>query len=170
MVNKIIVGLSIVALIIIVVVFLYPILSNLTVKHYSFNEEIRGFPIEKTSVTFTGWRIVNASWGLTNDIVIVNYTVRNIGDTTLDTSDFLSAKTPILKYGNSYYADSTIYILTGWGFYQSASFPYSMYPTQLMPNQALTNGFLEFKIIQGTQPTELIFPDKDSPSIIIDFS
>lgn len=166
MVNKIIIGLVVVVLIVIGVVFFYPQLSKLTTKHYTFNEEIKGFPIGETSVTFTGWRIVNgSSMGFQEDtnVVIVTFEVRNIGDTTLNTVDFVSATAPILKYGNGYFADPLL-LGSAWGW------TFSQYiPMQLLPNQSLTNGFIEFEIISGTQPTQLVFPNKESPSIVIDF-
>ena len=79
------------------------------VKHYSFGEEIRAFPIEQTAVIFTEWKITKTfhgdDAGEGNVFVVINYTVRNIGDTELSLSEFRSAQTPILKYGN-YYAEA----------------------------------------------------------------
>ena len=49
----------------------------------------------------------------------------------------------------------------GWKVY----FPY---PTDLLPNQTV-NGYLKYEIIRGIQPTQLLYPDENSPTIIVDF-
>ena len=139
------------------------LLSRPAPKYYSFNEEIRDFRTcldEETSVIFTGWTINSSS--ATNDVVYVNYTVRNVAhgyaDEILVSSVVVPAEVPQLRYGSNYYC-STDFEDYGWRFYS----PYS--PT-LLPNQS-QNGYLKYEITKGYQPTELVYP---FPSIIIDFS
>ena len=182
MVSKIVVIVVIVSLVVIIgVVLSYPNLLKLASSDYSFGEELKGFPIEQTSVTFTDWKIIKASedysWQAlhgNNDLVVVNYTVRNIGDTKLQTIDFQSATAPILKYGNSYYADPvTLLTITGWNFYVTSMWddtnPKLIYPSSLMPNQEATNGYIQFEVIHGTQPIQLVFHNKNSPSLVVNF-
>jgi len=162
---KAVIGLAVVIPTILLVIFFAPSLLRMGVRRFSFNEEIKSCPIKKTSVTFTAWTTMKtfsyhyAREG--NIFVVINYTVRNIGDTELGT-DFAFADTPILKYWN-YYADAKIGIVTYWSFHGT-------YPLELMPNQSLTNGYIYFEILEGYQPTELVFPSKESPQIIIKIS
>lgn len=160
------IGLATAAIMIITIVVFYLILFNSAARHYTFNEEIRGFPIAQISMTFTDWKVISMSPAIAtelslayneNDLVIVNCTFRNIGNTnfSVHSPDNLSSSLgqTVLKYGNSSYAALT---LTEIG-------------TPLMTNQTST-GWLCYEITNGTQPTQLLFPSKDSPSIIVDFS
>lgn len=137
-------------------------------EHYSFNEEIKSFPIEETSVTFTDWKIENSSYG-NNDVVTIEYKVRNDGDSNLELTSFLLSEAPTLKYGNNYYSSATYY--SDWRARSrwQLSYPYPYFPSYFSPNQTL-NGYLKYEIIKGLQPTQLLFPDKNSPTTIIDFS
>jgi len=144
------------------------------IKHYSFGEEIRGFPIEKTAVIFTEWKITKTFHDDTareGDVfVVINYTVRNIGNIELSLSDFRSAQTPILKYGN-YYAEARhipVWIPLPSPGGERLWYLYNANLVSLMPNQS-ANGFIYYEILEGYQPEKLLFPNKDSPSIIIDF-
>ena len=159
-----------------VIICLILVFSSLLghVKHYSFGEEINGFPIEKTAVIFTEWKITktfyddNAREG--NVFVVINYTVRNIGDMELRLSDFRSAPTPILKYGN-YYAEARrtpVWIPLPSPEGERLWYLYDENLVSLMPNQG-ADGFIYYEILEGYQPEKLLFPNKDSPSIIIDF-
>lgn len=138
--------------------------SNSVAKHYLFNEEIRAFPLEETSVTFTAWRIIRSSAEQTNDFVRINYTIRNIGDKKLDLTSFsMFGETPILNYGNNYYATSFYEMDNYWEFDGPT-------PSYLMPNQTTTNGILQYEIIKGANPKQLLYPSEHSPLIIIDFT
>jgi len=144
------------------------------VKHYSFGEEIRAFPIEQTAVIFTEWKITNTfhgdDAGEGSVFVVINYTVRNIGDTELSLSEFRSAQTPILKYGN-YYAEARhipVWIPLPSPGGEKLWYLYDENLVSLMPNQS-TRGFIYYKILEGYEPEKLLHPNKDSPTIIIDF-
>ena len=136
-------------------------------QNYQLNDEIKNFPIQKTSVTFTEWSTSKKLYGLYglsyatarsgNIFVVINYTVHNSADTELDLVDFYWAKIPMLKYGD-YYADA---YHNFWNYEGS-----TMY---LMPNQTL-NGFICYEILEGYEPIELLFPNKDSPKVIIELS
>jgi len=132
-------------------------------QNYQLNDEIKNFPIQKTSVTFTEWSTTNkviSSARSGNIYVVINFTVRNIADNELDIIDFVGiltgAKRPQLKYGD-YYADA----IMGWHVEYLSSY--------LMPNQSLT-GFIYYEILEGYEPIELLFPNKDSPQVIIELS
>lgn len=165
-VKSVVISILAIACLVLLFVYVVPHLTNLGPKRFSFNEEIRNFPITKTAVTFTGWKFTKelvygeASEG--NVFVVINYTVRNIGDTKMDWRDlyeFMTAKAPILQYGN-YYAEAETFGVV-WHFY---GLPIS---SELMPNQTI-DGFLYYEILEGYQPKQLLFPNKDSPSIIIE--
>jgi len=166
MVRKAIIGLGIAIPIILVIIFLALPLLRIGVRHFSLNEEIKNFPIQETSITFKTLAFMktfnyqNAHEG--NIFVVINCTVRNIGDTELELVDFIFADTPILKYGE-YYTNAKIGRVWYWSFY-------GIYPIRLMPNQSLSDGYIYFEILEGEQPKDLVFPKKDSPSIIIDLS
>jgi len=145
---------------------LNPTPSEPTVKYYSFNQEIKGIPksgdnipYDETSVTFTSWTIIS---GQTNDFVRIYYTLRNIGSTTMFCS--FSEITPTLEFDNQYY--------NNFNFFEGQKFEWTFdgdVPLQLMPNQALTNGVLQYEINKGSQPTRLLHPLSDNPEIIVNF-
>jgi hypothetical protein len=138
--------------------------SDSVAKHYLFNEEIRAFPLEETSVTFTAWKIIGSSTEQTNDSVRINYTIRNIGNKTLDLISFsMFGETPILSYGNNFYATSFYEMDNYWEFNGPT-------PSHLVPNQAATNGILQYEILKGSNPKQLLYPNEHSPLIIIDLT
>jgi hypothetical protein len=159
-------------LVLIVALLFYQLLSTLKsepsseylAKHYLFNEEIRAFPLEETSVTFTAWKILRSSAEQTNELVRINYTVRNISDKLLDLTSFsMFGEAPILDYGNNYYTTSFYEMDNFWEFYGAT-------PSHLMPNEVATNGILQYEIIKGASPEHLLYPDELSPLVIIDFA
>ena len=132
-----------------------------SVKHYSFNEEIRTFPLETTSITFTEWRIIRSATDEINYFVRISYTVRNISDQILDLNSFsMLGGAPILDYGNDHYAYSFYEMNNYWEFNGDT-------PSQLMPNQAVSNGILQYEIPEGSQPVRLLHPNQNSPKIAI---
>jgi hypothetical protein len=198
--KRLIIGLAMIILAALLGIFLLSSLVNRE-RYYRFGQEIRNFPIEKASITFTAWTATKAfdeakHWGNISApqsyvFIIVNYTVRNIGDTEFEIANFSLAKTPLLKYGN-YYASCEIArslivgsdysidlrgITTYWSFYQTYGImdKGSMWemPTPVFvgpsigSNVTLSNGFIYFQIPEGCQPAELVFPSKDSQQTII---
>jgi hypothetical protein len=151
------------------ILYIPSLLTRVSMRQYSFGQEIKGFPIDKTAVTFTAWTTIKRFDATANTaregntFVVINYTVRNIGDMELDIIDFAFSGAPILKFGN-YYADPIITVTsTYWGFYFDAQYS-SHY---LMPNQSQTNGFIYHEILEGQLPVELVYPNKESPQITI---
>jgi len=166
-VKKIVVVPLLAILCLIMFIYVVPRIQYLftNVKYYHFGEEIEHFPIEKTAVTFTAWEfkkevyVSKANEGCV--FVVINFTVRNIYDTKLGFQtlcDFHEAKAPILKYGN-YYAGAEALLSYRWNFYDP-------YVCELMPNQTLT-GYIYYEILEGYQPQQLLYPNKDAPSIVI---
>jgi ribosomal protein L37AE/L43A len=137
--------------------------------------EIMHYPLDTLSFAVTSWSYATTLYnvpdaGLSSALpsgsiyVVVNFTFRNIGDTETNLeSDYWSLQpvtVPLLQYGN-YYATSPT-------FFSFLSI-YSNQPTDLMPNQT-TNGALIYTILQGYTPSRLLYPNKDSPTFVINLS
>jgi len=151
----------------IILIYVVPRIPNLftNVKYYSFGEEIQHFPIEETAVTFTAWEFKKeVNFYEANEgciFVVINFTVRNIAGKKLDAWNlrvFSESDAPILTY-DSYYAEAEG--VFQWNIYE---YPSSL---ELMPNQTLT-GYIYYEILEGYQPQQLLYPNKDAPSIVID--
>ena len=146
--------------------------SNSTTQYYDLNQEIAGFPAVNTSMAFTSWTYTSSfifEAGPNKNLVIVNFTLRNIADSEIETStnlqylpaadSFTPRDAPLLKYGGSYAKAET-------------DFPYSHYwglwATQntLLLHESVA-GYLVYKIPQENTPIELVFPNAESPKIIV---
>jgi hypothetical protein len=136
--------------------------------------EIKNFPLQQTSITFTNWITATTlydaygfAWDTASEgdtFVVIYYTVRNIGDTEIDIDNLLLTTPPTLKYGD-YYAEASF----GWEFNYTNTGPQNV-TTTLMPNQSETNGYIFYEILLGYQPTELLYPNQNSPSLVINLS
>jgi hypothetical protein len=171
--------LIIIALVSLTIIFLPSILNpsnnpiNPTAQYYNLNQEIKEFPTVNTSITFTSWTYISTFSIFEADentnIVILNFTLQNIADNEIKTrsnlqylteaAPFTPREAPLLKYGD-YYAEA------------KTDVPYSYYwilwkpQTNLLPNESI-NGCLIYEILKEHTPTELVYPSKDSPQIII---
>jgi hypothetical protein len=169
----------IISVVLLAIIFLPSIISpsnqpiNPTAQYYSLNQEITEFPTANTSITFTSWAytpcfgIFEASEN--TNLLILNFTLQNIANTEIKTRSnlqylteaepFTPREAPLLKYGD-YYAEA------------KPDFPYAHYwgllesKTNLLPNES-AKGYLIYEILKGYAPTELVYPSKDSPQIII---
>jgi hypothetical protein len=146
--------------------------------------EIKNYPIDGLSFTVTDWTFTTVEAidsakilgliGLPEPqsgsvYVLVNFTLRNIGDMEInfqayDTYYKLGAvTTPSLQYGNYYAQANPTNFLTGYaGYYLGQS-------TDLMPNQT-TKCALVYEILEGYTPSRLLYPNKDSPTLVINLS
>jgi hypothetical protein len=171
--------LIIIALVSLTIIFLPSILNpsnnpiNPTAQYYNLNQEIKGFPTVNTSITFTSWTYISSFSIFEADentnLVILNFTLQNIADNEIKTrsnlqylteaAPFTPREAPLLKYGD-YYAEAKTEI------------PYANYwalwdfKATLLPKES-AKGYLVYEISKGYTPTELVYPSKDSPQIII---
>jgi hypothetical protein len=143
--------------------------------------EIKNYPLDDLFFTVTGWSYA-ASWLKLPNVaglgyllgpssgsvyVVVNFTFRNIGtmEMNLETYDnfwkLADVKLPLLQYG-SYYAEATPSSFDTYPFYWGQ-------PKSLMPNQT-TNGAIVYQILEGYTPSKMVYPNKDSPTFVINFS
>lgn len=145
---------------------------------YSMGEEIKGYPIGEMAISIIYWKTTEqfsydtAYWAENGTtFVLYNFTIRNLGNTELNLMEYDlrtrldSVDPPMLKYG-SYYASDSILTTMPW------SWKYRLFtgePSTLMPNQS-TMGFLIYRILDGYQPTQLTYPNGDSPQFIIETS
>jgi hypothetical protein len=166
----------IILIVTLVVILLPPSLTsdnNPTAQYYNLNQEITAFPTTNTSITFTSWTytsrfdIFEASES--TNIIILNFTLKNIANNEIkirpnlqysnDTAPFTPREAPLLKYGDDYAEAKT-------------EIPYAHYwrlwktQTNLISNESI-NGCLLYEIPKEHTPTELVYPNKDSPKIII---
>ena len=169
--------LIIVGLIVAAFVFLYKPQLLQGPPSYALGEEVRGYPIDELASSITYWKTTKksselgvAGWPYSDaengtSLVAFNITVRNIANTELN---FFSNEVylrlyviepPKLKYGN-YYADAERAPAGHW-----ADICFDG-PNSLMPNQT-TKGLLLYKILDGYQPTVLVYPNENSPNFII---
>ena len=146
---------------------------NPTAQYYNLNQEITGFPTANTSITFTSWTYTSR-FGIpkaseNTNLVILNFTLQNIANTEIkirsdlqyltETEPFEPREAPLLKCGD-YYATA------------KTELPYAHYwtlwtpQTNLLPNES-TKGYLIYEILKEHAPTELVYPSKDSPQIIV---
>jgi hypothetical protein len=166
----------VIVVILLTIVFLPSILkfgNNLTVQYYDLNQEIAEFPTGNTSITFTSWAYTS-SFGIfeaseNTNLIILNFTLRNIASNEIETrtslqylpaaEPFTPREAPLLKYGDSYVQAKT-------------DFPYAHYwrlwkpQTTLLPNESI-KGCLIYEILKENPPAELVYPNKESPQIII---
>jgi hypothetical protein len=178
--GKLILGLLIVVgLIAVFFVFLYKPQLLLGPHAYAMGEEIKSYPVDEMAISITYWKTteqfheIGFGWfdsenGTT--LVLFNFTIRNIASKEISLWDYeFSAKLnsvepPMLKYGNYYASDKAA---VGTGIWTQRLLIYE--PTKLMPNQS-TKGLLIYKILDGYQPTQLVYPNGDSPQFIIKIS
>jgi len=147
--------------------------NNPTAQYYNLNQEITAFPTTNTSITFTSWTytsrfdIFEASES--TNIIILNFTLKNIANNEItirsnlqyltEAAPFTPREAPLLKYGDHYAEAKT-------------EIPYAHYwrlwkpQTNLLPNESI-NGCLIYEIPKEHTPTELAYPSKNSPQIII---
>jgi|SRR4030042_1398995 len=158
------------------IIFLPSILNpdnHSTVPYYDLNQEITAFPTVNTSITFTSWTYT-ASFDIfeaseSTNLVILNFTLKNIANNEItirsnlqyltEAAPFTPREAPLLKYGDHYAEAKT-------------EIPYAHYwrlwkpQTNLLPNESIS-GCLLYVIPKEHTPTELAYPSKDSPQIII---
>ena len=166
----------VIPVILLTVVFLPPILNlgnNSATQYYDFNQEVMAFPTANTSITFTSWTFTSAFDVFKADentnLIILNFTIKNTADTEISTRSNLQyspedgpyspREAPLLKYDDDYAEAKT-------------EIPYAHYwrlwkpQTTLLPDESAP-GLLVYEIPKEHTPTELVYPSKDSPQIII---
>lgn len=143
------------------IIVLVPLMVNqLQPRYYTLGEEIKGLPTlgeEKVSITFTSCNVTNKfryhSPDKGNSLVVFNFTIRNTADIEIYTLGiFFPFDEPLLKY-DGYYA-------------QIETFGYWEHNFSLMPNQTMS-GWMYYEILEGYEPIELVYPNKESPEIIV---
>lgn len=164
-----------IAVILLVIVILLPILKygNTGVQYYNLNEEIRGLPTENASMTFTSWNYTSSSniFGAVenSNVIVLNFTFRNIADKEIEIRSNLQyyagadsvtpREAPFLKYDDNYSeAINDVPYARYWRLWEPK--------TSLLPNESV-KGYLVYTILEGYAPTELVYPSKDSPQIIV---
>ena len=171
--------LIIIALVSLTIIFLPSILNpsnnpiNPTAQYYNLNQEIKEFPTVNTSITFTSWTYISSFSIFEADentnIVILNFTLQNIADNEIKTrsnlqylteaAPFTPREAPLLKYGDYYSEAKTDFPYSHyWGLWESKA--------NLLPNESV-KGYLIYEILKGYTPTELVYPNKDAPQIIV---
>ena len=160
-------GLVFVAVLGIVVGLAYFYYSNQpTFITYSLGEEIRGYPAEELSITFGSVVVNDARDKPDRSIVAVTFTMNNIANRELDLWDYeistdILLADPLLKYGDYYAEYKLVWLIDG------INEDYKQYLHSLMPNQEL-RGLLQYEIMKGYQPTQLVYPDEESPTFIVE--
>ncbi|MCW4003638.1 MAG: hypothetical protein NWE95_06985 [Candidatus Bathyarchaeota archaeon] len=170
----------VIVLAVIVLVVLYQQQFFQSVKTYALGEQIKGYPIEELQTNIIYWKTTtqfheSGYWFDSEEgttFVFFNFTIQNIANKEIDLWEhelylkLNSVQPPKLKYG-TYYADSDNGISsTGtWSDHLLINDPVRAHGT-MMPNQT-AKGLLIYKILEGYQPTELVYPNEDSPKFVI---
>jgi hypothetical protein len=165
----------VIAVILLLIVILPPILKygSIGARYYNLNEEIRGFPTENASITFTLWNYTSDSsiFGAVenSNLIVLNFTFRNIADKEIEirpnlqyytgADSFTPREAPFLKYDDNYSeATNDVPYARYWRLWEPK--------TSLLPNESV-KGYLVYAILERYAPTELVYPSKDSPQIIV---
>lgn len=158
------------------VIFLPPSLTsgnNPAAQYYDLNQEITAFPTANTSITFTSWTYTSSfdifEADENTNLVILNFTLKNTANNEItirsslqyynETAPFTPRQAPLLKYSDHYAEAKT-------------EIPYAHYwrlrqpQTTIAPNESI-NGCIIYEIPKEQTPTELIYPNKEAPKIII---
>jgi len=173
-IKKAMIALAIVVTVVLLGIIFIPSLITPHPRYYTLGEEMRGFPTEKVAITFTSWNVTKMflfgmASGENATLVVFNFTLRNIADNQVEVYPNLlhyegeplrPRIPPLLKYG-SYYADTHPVFAYYWGLWESTLI--------LLPNQSV-KGFIYYEILEGYEPTELVYPSKESPEIIVKIS
>jgi hypothetical protein len=165
-----------IAVILLVTVVILPLILNYAkteAQYYDLDQEIRGLPTENASITFTSWNYTSSSniFGAeeNSNLIVLNFTFRNIADKEIDVrpnlqyytgaDSFTPREAPLLRYDDNYSeAINDIPYARYWRLWEPK--------TSLLPNESV-KGYLVYAILEGYAPTELVYPSKDSPQIII---
>ncbi len=147
--------------------------NNPAVQYYDLNQEIEEFPTGNTSITFTSWAYTS-TFGIfeaneNTNLIILNFTLRNIANNEIETrtnlqylpaaEPFTPRAAPLLKYGASYaQAKIDLPYAYYWGLWTAQ--------TTILPNESV-KGYVIYEILKDSTPTELVYPNVDSPQIVI---
>ncbi|HEX9862964.1 MAG TPA: hypothetical protein VGB11_06770 [Candidatus Bathyarchaeia archaeon] len=158
------------------VIFLPPSLTsdnNPAAQYYNLNQEITAFPTANTSLTFKSWTYTSTfdifEADENTNLVILNFTLKNTANNEINIRSNLQYSTeaapytpreaPLLKYSDHYAeAKTEIPYAHYWRLWQPQ--------TNLTPNESI-NGCIIYEIPKEQTPTELVYPNKESPKIII---
>lgn len=146
---------------------------NPEVQYYNLNQEIGGLPTGNTSITFTSWTYTSSfnifDANENTNLIILNFTFQNIANKEIEirpnlqysteAEQFTPREAPLLKYGDYYSEAKTDFPYSHyWGLWESKA--------NLLPNESV-KGYLIYEILKGYTPTELVYPNKDAPQIIV---